>query len=500
MQAAQRSVRSAELAFPGSDTPFRDSYTDDKKVFMGFFSGWFSSGSAAPHLVVDRRAARRNKRQRRALKSKQKYPKQKRTKSSAASVPAPTAAKSVPNPSTTSDVSWHDLSRPDVALEASPRKCASIFAILRSRSRRGERSTGLARGSGMIAQQPRIHRRATGAGYEQRITERSAGEDENMAVGQPSKRRTRERRARRIHRLRPRDGGSMSRCLTALGTTALIVFLVVADDPEYASATAAASQQAIERWFDNSFVQKEVRVSGLVHLSSDEISARLPWDKTWLRWWWSRADIVERFSHDPVIQSASIEGCTDRFIAFDCFQLNVVERSPALIAAIRGDRWLIARDGAFLAPLDTERRPRIGGGRRQEMLNAYVRAALESGPRPVAVSGVLQTSHSPDLVRARLRFIAQTVDLLRDRAGLAVDSVRITSSEELVVKLQGSGLIVTFEPHGGDVTEIREQIDRLRVVLAQYGGRAEELAQVDLGFRKIAVVVPRPPRDAQRAG
>ena len=123
--------------------------------------------------------------------------------------------------------------------------------------------------------------------------------------------------------------------------------------------------------------------------------------------------------------------------------------------------------------------------------DAFLRASLEGGRKLIVVSGLVQLGGSPELMRARLRFISETIDLVQSQLPLRVASVQMLPSEELQLIFSESGMAVTFDARGGSIAELFDQVQRLRIIFAEFGNDPAALSSVDLAFRKIAVVKPR---------
>ena len=113
------------------------------------------------------------------------------------------------------------------------------------------------------------------------------------------------RRLRRRSLLARASRSTSSRRVAALGVATMMVFLVGADRPQNTLDAWGALRGTSVAFTDRAFFAKEVRVTGLVHLASAEVSARLPWERSWSSWWLDRTDIAASFASDPLIASAS---------------------------------------------------------------------------------------------------------------------------------------------------------------------------------------------------
>jgi hypothetical protein len=260
------------------------------------------------------------------------------------------------------------------------------------------------------------------------------------------------------------------RVLFTLFVTVTVVGIHVLDRPEWFRSRLATTNQAVQKLVQN----KDIRVEGLSRLPRSVLEKLLPTEKS-VPWWLANAATVQsRVAQNPWVAAVKIDGCggDGGSSTWGCFVLSVTERTPRFVSAIDGERWLIASDGTFLAPVDGED---WHGVKRSQI------------PNVIIVEGLASRASSPDLLKGQLVVSARAVEILERSLERRITQLRFTEKGDLEVGFKGFGFPVIFNPSNDDVA-LEEQSQRCRALLAKLGERLVEVERVDLAFSKVGVV------------
>ncbi len=265
------------------------------------------------------------------------------------------------------------------------------------------------------------------------------------------------------------------RVLFTLFVTATVGLIHFLDRPEWfrsrLQSTNAAVQELVQK--------KDIRIEGLSRLPRSVVEKLLPTDKS-VPWWLANTTTVQsRLAQNPWIAAVKIDGCGGEgsSTTWGCFVLSVTERTPRFVSTVDGERWLVAGDGTFLAPVDSED---WHGVKKGPIANV------------IFLDGLASRVSSPDVMRAQLAASARAVETLERSIERRITHLTFTQKGDLEVVFKGFGFPVVFNPASDDVA-LDEQGQRCRALLGKLGERLAEVERVDLAFSKVGVVTFKEP-------
>lgn len=218
--------------------------------------------------------------------------------------------------------------------------------------------------------------------------------------------------------------------------------------------------------------EKQINITGLSVLNRSDIIKDLPLKKS-VRWWlMNSAEIEASLERNVLVQNAEVKRC-ERF-SVRCFDVTVHEREPAFITSLNDTVWLIGSDGAFITPVPKKQFEAKG-------------ANVVMGRTPIVVEGLLSESVSPDAAKARIQYVKAMISTIEPETGLKVVWVGLRRNGETALRFAGLDLEAVFDVGESDQSKVKEEAQRLKTVLNQFGDRAKDIARVDLAFDKVAV-------------
>lgn len=231
-------------------------------------------------------------------------------------------------------------------------------------------------------------------------------------------------------------------------------------------------------WYD-----KDLRFAGLRVLKEKDFPLQAQREHA-VPWWFVNAPAVEaEILQNPMVSSVRMSRC--HFWSWSCFDLNIQERNPVMLALVGERTWVVGDDGGFIAPL---KGPVAGT---QQLSQSEVAELLGS---PV-VEGLVPDASPPEAIKPRLRYARQALGVL-SAAGLDVKTIKLRNNGEMEVRFRGRELVAVFSLSAEDMSRLDVEVLRLKRVLQEYGENAGRIAQIDLAFEKQAVVrmqpTPRP--------
>jgi hypothetical protein len=261
------------------------------------------------------------------------------------------------------------------------------------------------------------------------------------------------------------------RILFTLFVTTTVVCIHILDRPEWFRSQVAVTNEAMHKLVQN----KDIRVEGLSRIPRSVFEKLLPTEKS-VPWWLANARTVQsNVAQNPWVAAVKVEGCggdSGAASAWGCFVLSVTERTPRFVASVDGERWLIASDGTFLAPVDSED------------WHGVKRSPI---PNIVVVEGLASRNSSLDLLRSQLGVSGRAVAVLEPLLERRITSLTFTERGDLAIGFKGFPFPVVFNPSDDEVA-LEEQGQRCRALLGKLGERLAEVERVDLAFSRVGVV------------
>lgn len=235
---------------------------------------------------------------------------------------------------------------------------------------------------------------------------------------------------------------------------------------------AKRGYQEITEKSDQFLTEKQIDISGLTVLGRSDIVKDLPLSKSVSWWHLHHREIESGLERNVLIQKAVVKRCET--FSVRCFEISIQEREPAFITTLNDTVWLIGNDGGFITPVPKKQFEEKG-------------ANVVMGRKPIVVEGLLSDSVSPDAAKARIQYVKAMIAAVEPETGLKVVWVDLRKNGETALRFSGFGFEAIFDVSGSDLVKVREEAQRLKTVLNQFGDRVSDIARVDLAFDKVAV-------------
>ena len=229
---------------------------------------------------------------------------------------------------------------------------------------------------------------------------------------------------------------------------------------------------------DSIFYAKEVRIKGQQRLNEYEIREKLPVRLSNAYWHYFSGDVVQKLHEHPLVDSASVKGCPEAsFFSWSCFEVTVHERTPKFIGILGHEAWLLGEDGSYILNLtakgtSTKDLKKVSGDIRQT----------------VVIKGLLDKNYSVEVLQAWIERLSKVVEIVEDKARLNISTISLVDAGELQILFREQNFNARFDFQGGDLSRVYEQADRLSKVIADNRSQLTQVAEIDLAFKKIAVV------------
>lgn len=220
---------------------------------------------------------------------------------------------------------------------------------------------------------------------------------------------------------------------------------------------------------------KELRLYGMEVLREENLDLQDARGRSVAWWHMNLNSLRARLRQNSLVQDALLRRCPDRW--WNCFEIEISERRPALLAFV-GDRlWMVGDDGGFIGPVSSK------------LLEAEDRQAkLALLGNPALVRGLLTEGASPDLLKSRLYYVQKALRIIEEEAKLRVGEVTLRLNGELEIQPAGAGFTVVFGTADQNLDEVRQEAARLAEVLARIRESLAAVESIDLAFNKRAVV------------
>lgn len=231
-----------------------------------------------------------------------------------------------------------------------------------------------------------------------------------------------------------------------------------------------------KEWGADFIFRKEIEISGNDILSTEQISRALPLSSPLFLWWLNTSVIESELLKYPIISEANIERCK-RSNSWRCFHLSLKEREASFLAEVNNKIWILGPDGTFLLPLEVKD------------VKREVELLLDREVRPlVLLQGLQADVNAPDLIRGRVAYLSQAITVLTSEVKRRPRVIDMTNQGEMKVSFQNGGFKATFGFHGADLSTVGEEARRLALLLQKFPGREHQIKEIDLAFKKVAVV------------
>jgi hypothetical protein len=226
----------------------------------------------------------------------------------------------------------------------------------------------------------------------------------------------------------------------------------------------------------HSFVyEKEIVLTGDRRIDRSELDSLLPRSASILWWHLNPSLIRAQLLTHPFIEQVEIGKCDGG--SWRCFAITIKERTPAYLVKLDSKAWLAAEDGTFLTPSSSLADP------------AVLEHFLEGEGRSlIAITGIDAAGTAPDLTRGRLLYARDALRVIESEVKRRPKTIELTRSGELNVTFRGAPFRATFGFGGNDLSALGEEGRRLALLLTKFEGREHLVREVDLAFKKIAVV------------
>lgn len=214
----------------------------------------------------------------------------------------------------------------------------------------------------------------------------------------------------------------------------------------------------------NIFFRKDLIVSGNNFLKREDILAHLPQRRSVLWWLTHSAALEEMVRRNPRVVHADVRGCER--LSWRCFEIEIGERQPSLIALVKREAWVVGDDGSFMHSYDPRQRYEV--------------------PLPI-IKGIAG-ENAPEIIRARLFHVKRAIDLIERETGLRVSEATLSNSGELEAQFLGRSFQGIFDLSQADVNQVSTQAIRLSRILSEFNPDLMKPAKIDLAFNNQAVV------------
>ena len=251
----------------------------------------------------------------------------------------------------------------------------------------------------------------------------------------------------------------------AVAVLALLVIGVPTDLLRSLLPRAGSAGVAVHRML----FEKTIYFSGLQLVSEEALSAALPTDRSALWWQLHRDTVPALLKQHPFVADASMASCADSW--WSCFRIEVKERRPRALVQLKDGVWAVDARGAFLQPVSA----------------AAVERNAQRRVLPL-VQGVDLEFGSPEVARARTRYAVHAMELIEQESGKRVEEVVMSSNGEISLRFRDLPFTAVFDSDGESLARVSDEARRLQALLAEFHGREQAIARVDLAYNTLAVV------------
>lgn len=216
--------------------------------------------------------------------------------------------------------------------------------------------------------------------------------------------------------------------------------------------------------------EKEIAIEGLSALTQEEVEAHLPLARSVVWWHLFPGEVEKAVLQHPLVKAVSFE--TSIFSPTQ-FVIRVHERQPRFVVPVQDEVWLVADDGVFLREVTT---------------NVPERSEIRVPQRLILVSGATSRSSSPDLLRSRLRYLAQVAEVIESEAGRKIEEISLSGSDELQVQFSETDFQTVFSQVDDDFSGLAKEAKRFAMLRDRLAAQGSRVEMVDLSYPANAVV------------
>jgi hypothetical protein len=269
----------------------------------------------------------------------------------------------------------------------------------------------------------------------------------------------------------------------AVRSVVVLVMVVSSVSLQHAWAMPEAPVRSSSPWVEHArrlihqfLFHKTIAIEGVGASEEESILSALPASRSVLWWFLNRSSIAAQLAMLPRVESASVTSCADEW-DLRCFVVHVQERKPVFVTIVGDHGWLVGKDGGLVKPLPNVRTV------------SDVEAFREVSEEPlVAVDGVESPESGLEVVRGRLRYVADVIATIESELPMKIQSVSLERNGEARVSFQGKPYPVLFGFADSDLSSLAEEARRFNLLLSRLEGREELIREIDLAFQKVAVV------------
>ena len=254
---------------------------------------------------------------------------------------------------------------------------------------------------------------------------------------------------------------------------ALLSALYFTPTPIYLEILNQARQLYVRALF-----KKTVVVNGLDLLAERDLHLERFEDWPVLSWHLKGSQIEGAIGSNPMLSGAELKRCS-RF-SWNCFELELKERSPAFLASLQERIWLVGSDGTFISPIPGNQE---FNARLKTLIEQRKVKSLNSTP---LVSGLVPDGTAAQFLKARADLVSSALDALKQNLKYTVKGVELQPSGELAVNFQELPAQAVFS--GAENSRLVKEISRFNRVMRELQGREASVGKIDLTFDSFAVV------------
>lgn len=218
---------------------------------------------------------------------------------------------------------------------------------------------------------------------------------------------------------------------------------------------------------------RQVNISGQKFLAKENLLKALDHSFNNITWRLQPDQVLTQLEELSLIRSADLTPCS--WYSLKCFNLQIVERVPAMVARLDTQIWLLSADGGFLLEL-----PKSLNGEKLKRLRKKTKV-------PVVV-GLDRGHPASAIVQSRAQYINRSLQQIRKATELDVSAVELLDQGELVVRIVGYPFKVRFSSSFDNQHVLDTELERLKQLITAIANYKGAIEQIDLAYNRMAVV------------